>query len=286
VVDMGEVAMGDAREVSVVIATCRRENVVPEAIASALSQRDVTVEVIVVDDSGEGSARRSVEGIGDPRVRYVARRESSGRCPAIVRNEGATLASAELVHFLDDDDKLADGALRRLADALIAAPEAGMAFGRVVPFGDDPTVLANRRDYFEAAAREASELGTSKRRFAAQLLFRNTCLVNSACLVRRRVHAKMGGYDPRIPIGEDIEYYLRVGRAHGFVFVDLPVVHYRTGAPSLCNDAARDVQAARRCGYGRMYQTYKQEYGLAEFYGLKLAVRGAGMARRLVAMAR
>jgi glycosyltransferase involved in cell wall biosynthesis len=277
--------MSRACEVSVVIATFRREQLVLEAIASALAQRDIALEVIVVDDSGAGSARRCVEALGDPRVRYIARDSPSGRRPGLVRNEGAAVARGEFLHFLDDDDKLADGALRLLADALASAPAAGMAFGRVVPFGDDPQVLANRRAYFEEAARDATALAGSRWRLAAQLLFRNTCLVNSGCLVRRSAHTDLGGYDPQIPIIEDIEFFLRVGRAHGFVFVDRPIVLYRTGAPSITSTSGLTGRAGdpRLVGFGRMYDKYKRQYGPGEFYALKIAVRGAGLLHRIVA---
>ena len=57
-------------EVSVVIPTYKREREVVAATLSALKQRAVTLEVIVVDDSPEGTARDAVLGIGDARVHY------------------------------------------------------------------------------------------------------------------------------------------------------------------------------------------------------------------------
>src|SRR3954471_1398987 len=87
----------EAREcfdVSVVIATYRREQLVLDAIRSALDQEGVSTEVIVVDDSGEATARAAVESLADSRVRYIARERNSGRRPGLVRNQGAAAARA------------------------------------------------------------------------------------------------------------------------------------------------------------------------------------------------
>src|SRR5918911_2234415 len=94
-------------DISIVIPTFRREVELLEAVRSALGQPQVTVEVIVVDDSGDGSAEGPVASLGDERVRYVRRTTPSGGVPALARNEGWALASGRYVHFLDDDDLLA-----------------------------------------------------------------------------------------------------------------------------------------------------------------------------------
>src|SRR5690606_28623032 len=68
-------------DVSVIIPTFHRERELVEAIDSALSQQGVEVEVIVLDDSPEASARSVAAAIDDPRVRYVARATPSGGRP-------------------------------------------------------------------------------------------------------------------------------------------------------------------------------------------------------------
>ncbi len=121
-------------EVSVVIPTYKREREVVVAVTmSALRQRAVTLEVIVVDDSPEGTARAAVEAIGDARVRYVKRAVPSGGVPAHVRNEGGSPARGTHIEFLDDDDHLVEGATAALVGALERSG-AGVALA-VIPFG-------------------------------------------------------------------------------------------------------------------------------------------------------
>src|SRR5262245_31581018 len=124
-------------DVSVVVPTYRREKLVLEAVRSALAQSGVGVEVIVLDDTEEGTARAGIEELCDPRVRYVKRRTPSGGKPALVRNDGIALAQGRYLHFLDDDDRLANGALVALAEALDRRRRKGVAVGVVEPFGDD-----------------------------------------------------------------------------------------------------------------------------------------------------
>jgi GT2 family glycosyltransferase len=272
-----------AVDVSVVIATYRREKLLLEAIASVVSQRGVALEVIVVDDSPEGTAEPGVRSLDDPRVRYLRRATPSGGHPGAVRNDGVAAARAPLLHFLDDDDRLVDGCLRDLAAAL-ASRRAGMAFGRVVPFGDDARVRDQERRYFERVA-AASKRIRGRRWFAAQVLFREMPFVNSACMVRRDVFQKYGGYDSNLRAYEDVDLYLRIGRGRGFAFVDRDVLHYRVGAPSIMNEMRRTAGEAdadiRRDSYRKIHGLYKRDHGIVEYRALQLVARAAALTARM-----
>jgi glycosyltransferase involved in cell wall biosynthesis len=254
----------------VIIPTYRRERLVLESIASALAQTGVLLEVIVLDDTDEGTAREGVAQLGDARVRYVKRAVPSRGKPALVRNDGLEVAGGRYLHFLDDDDRLASGALAALAGALDRRPNKGVALGVVEPFGDDPAVLARQRAYFEAA-RASAKRTRGRLMMSARLLFKTTLLVNSVCMVRREIARKVGGYDPDIQVCEDVEFYLRAIRAGGFVFVDRTVLHYRTGAPSIMHDL-KDAEKIRE-SYARFYAKYKEAHGRAELYALKLLAK-------------
>jgi GT2 family glycosyltransferase len=261
-------------DVSVVIATYRREQLVLEAIASACSQRNV-VEVLVMDDSPEGGAAEGVRAVKDPRVRYVHRATPSGGRPGAVRNEGVALARAPLLHFLDDDDRLVDGSLYDLSKAL-SASGAAMAFGRVVPFGDDPKILEQERAYFRKVA-AASRRIRGRRWFAAQLLFADMPLINSACTIRREAFQAHGGYDSALRACEDVDLFLRVARDRGFTFVDRDVLHYRVGAPSIMNEFRRTEgktdQDKVHESYRKMHDDYKREHGAIEYRALQVFAR-------------
>jgi glycosyltransferase involved in cell wall biosynthesis len=271
----------DRADVSVIVATFRREKLLLEAVASARSQRGVDVEVIVVDDSPEGSAREGVLAMKDARVRYAHRDCPSGGRPGAVRNEGVRLSTAPLLHFLDDDDRLFDGSLRDLAET-ITSHRYPMAFGRVVPFGDASKVLREQTAYFRRMASVMRRL-RGRHKFAAQLLFREMPFVNSACMIPRQVFDAFGGYDETLRCCEDVELFLRVGRERGFIFVDRDVLHYRVGAPSLMNEFRRtDGQTDEDKvleSYRKMYARYKHDHGLFEYRALQALVKSTNLFR-------
>lgn len=249
-------------DVSVIIPTFRREKELIEAVQSALGQEGVEVEVMVLDDSPEGSAELAVKGLVDPRVRYIKQAVPSGGRPAVVRNEGAKLALGRYLYFLDDDDRVADGALRALSAALDISGK-GVAVGWVVPFGEDPEWLKDKREYFEWAAKVGAETDSSLWT-VAHILFRGTLMVNSACMIRRECFEPLGGFDPSIPVYEDVEFYMRGIRRYGHVYVSRPVLHYRTGRPSLMHNLGKDNTKVEE-SYAIMHRKYKEEHGAVEY---------------------
>jgi glycosyltransferase involved in cell wall biosynthesis len=259
------------RAVSVVVPTFRRELTLVAAIRSALAQEGVHVEVIVLDDSPEGSARDAVAALDDARVRYVRRERPSGGVPAAVRNEGLALARGEYVHFLDDDDLLEEGALAALSNALEATPAAGVAIGTVIPFGEDVVVLAQQQAYFARAAARLRATAAS-RQLVSAMLFDPTPLVNSACMIRRRCAEQVGGYGLDVARAEDVDFYMRAIRRCGHVFVDRPVLRYRTGAPSLMHSMASG-SALLSESYQAIHNRYRREHGVVEFVLMKLLAR-------------
>jgi len=255
-------------DVSIIIPTFRRPIQLAEAIQSALAQKAVSVEVIVLDDSVEGSATDAVASIGDARVTYVKRVKPSGGKPAIVRNEGIRLAKGNYVHFLDDDDRLSPGASQALVSALDQHPQAGVAFGWVVPFGDDPVALKDKSEWFQRAARIA-KASPSRYRTVATILFKGALMVNSACMIRRQCFDALGGFDPDILYYEDVDFWMRAIRKFGHVFVDRPILQYRTGRSSLIHDLQGNWQPVADA-YGIIHRKYRTEHGLLEYAVLKV----------------
>jgi glycosyltransferase involved in cell wall biosynthesis len=257
--------------VSVIIPTFHRESLLLEAIGSVLRQSGITFQVIVVDDSGKATAADAVASLGDGRVQYIARREPSGGRPALARNEGARIAQGRYLYFLDDDDLMEAGTLSALVAALDAAPTAGMAFGVIKPFGNDAAVLHAEQRYFSKARRIAQRL-RGARELSARLVFLSTIIVNSACMARRTAFLASGGYDGEIPICEDTELWARIVQATGYVFVDRPVVQYRTGAPSLMHNLAANDEKLH-VSYRRIHGKYRKAHGILNFLAMMFWTR-------------
>lgn len=253
--------------VSVVIATCRRPDLLAVAVRSALAQEG-QVEILGVDDDPDGSAGPVVAAFDDARVRYLRTPVPSGGRPALVRNLGWPQTTGPLVHFLDDDDRVADGFYAAARTALAARPRAGLVFGTIHPFGDDASLVASEQAYFGAAHRQARRCRRLGRRWGivAHMLFNATLLVCSAAIVRRTALQAAGGFDPAMPLLEDVALFTRVIRATGAVVLDRPTLHYRIG-PSLMRQPDRAALIATSAAIG--LAGYRRRYGLLEYATLR-----------------
>src|SRR3954463_12435843 len=102
--------------VSVIIPTRNRARLLERAINCALRQRDVRVDVVIVDDASTDATAAILSAWDDDRltvVRNEVRRGVTG-----VRNQGLARAKEPWVAFLDDDDVWAPTKLaRQLAEA-------------------------------------------------------------------------------------------------------------------------------------------------------------------------
>lgn len=91
-------------DISFVIAAYNAADTIEAAVQSALDQRGVTLEVIVVDDRSADDTIPLVEAIAaiDPRVRLLALEENRG--PGGARNAGIEAATGRWIAVLDSDD--------------------------------------------------------------------------------------------------------------------------------------------------------------------------------------
>ncbi len=260
-------------DISVVIPTFRRQTQLIQAIDSVLAQ-NVSLEIIVVDDSPEGSARETVERYNDPRVSYVKREPPSRGKPALVRNSGGQLAQGRFVHFLDDDDRVAAGYYQTAIHTFNTHPHIGVVFGRIEPFTDDAAAnIDHEMLFFTDAARRANLASRSGSRhwLVANLLFKHTVLVNSACMIRREHITTLGGYDDTLGLNEDVDFYCRAVRRFGFRFINSVVLHYRINADSLMHGRSDDSKLID--AYQKMYARYRATHGAVELLALKLFAR-------------
>jgi glycosyltransferase involved in cell wall biosynthesis len=116
-------------EVSVVIPTRNRAAMLERTLGGALRQRDVELEVLVVDDSTDDQTERLVAGLGDARVQHVPGR---ARGVSDARNHGTAGASGEWIAYLDDDDLWAPDKLRAQVD-LARRRGAAFAWSAAIP---------------------------------------------------------------------------------------------------------------------------------------------------------
>ncbi|WP_310461914.1 glycosyltransferase family 2 protein [Sphaerotilus sp.] len=88
-------------EVSIVLPTFNRVDVIGRAVSSVLRQSFPDWELIVVDDGSTDSTRARLDGL-DPRIRYI---EQPNQGVYAARNTGLKAVRGRFVTFLDSDDE-------------------------------------------------------------------------------------------------------------------------------------------------------------------------------------
>ena len=154
------------------------------------------LEVVVVDD-GSTAAVTVPDG-----VRLL--RLGTGRGPAAARNAGARASRSEVLAFLDSDCVAEPGWLETLVPAL-AVPGVGAAGGRVLP--------AFERRWLERYEAVRSPLDLGSRPRAARPAEPVPYLVSANLVVRRPVFESVGGFDPALRWGEDVDLVWRLHAA-------------------------------------------------------------------------
>ena len=108
-------------DATVLIPTHRHAALLPYAVGSALYQRDVSVEVLVVGDGVEDDTRLALEPLlADTRLRFFDFPKGA-RHGELLRHEALAEASGEIVCYLSDDDVLLPTHVATTAELLVDA---------------------------------------------------------------------------------------------------------------------------------------------------------------------
>jgi len=118
------------RKISVIIPTHYRNDLLPTAIESVARQDYEPVELIVVDDSGEGYAEPVLSEYDEVIDRPIIKEENEGWQAAYTT--GIQQSTGEYIQFLDDDDYLYETKLKKTANVLDQNPEVGVSYCGVV----------------------------------------------------------------------------------------------------------------------------------------------------------
>ncbi len=195
-------------DVSVVIPTHDRRDLVGRAIDSVLGQSLPPAEVIVVDDgSGDGTADWLQRAY--PQVRLLALSQNRGVSHA--RNRGIEAAGGDWIAFLDSDDEWLPDKLAAQREALSGDP--GARFCHTDERWVRNGVRVNPRH------RHRKRGG---RIFSACLPM---CVVSpSSVLMHRTLFDEVGLFDESLPACEDYDLWLRICLRHPALLVDRPLL--------------------------------------------------------------
>ncbi|MBW3619541.1 MAG: glycosyltransferase [Actinobacteria bacterium] len=211
-------------DVSVVISTYDRVAMLREALWCALAQRDVDLEVVVVDNGSTDGTQAYLAEVSDPRVRVIRNDRSLG--PTGGRNTGLAAAVSPWVAFLDDDDLWSPDKLRRQLEEA-ERTGAGWVYCGCVYIDADRRILGGRPPLAPADAAAVLPRMYVVPAGLSGMLFR-----------RDRVDGD-GLLDDRLRWQTDWDLSLRLLRTGPPAAVSAPLVAYRQHAGQVSQAASR-----------------------------------------------
>jgi GT2 family glycosyltransferase len=228
--------------VSVVIPCYKYGHFLPDAVASALDQPGLDLQVIVVDDcSPDGSADVArAMAADDPRVEVLVHETNKGHIATY--NDGLARVTGDYVVLLSADDVLMPGALVRSVALMEAHPDVVLTYGYAVDFSDEVPEPSRARQWWTTwSGEEWARLVCGRGR---------NLLVNPEVIVRADVMREIGGYDPAHPHAGDLEVWLRAACRGRVARVNGPVqaayrVHGSNMHTSTFGDLLTDLRAVR-----------------------------------------
>jgi glycosyltransferase involved in cell wall biosynthesis len=216
--------------VSVVVPTRNRSGLLAVTLRSVLCQRDVELEVIVVDEASTDHTPDVLAGLGDARVRTVRHETPHGVSAA--RNRGAAEACGEWVAFTDDDDLWAPEKLARQVHAAQAA-------GRDWSYAGSVNVTDDLQIVYGLPPGPPEEV------VAALPHYNAIPGGGSNVVVRRETLLRAGPFDSRLRNTEDWEMWIRLARAGPPAWVRSPLLAYRVHTSNSSLDIAEIVRGTR-----------------------------------------
>ena len=219
-----------APEVSVVVPTRDRRELLSRTLGTVLRQRSVDLEAIVIDEGSSDGTRDTVTGLEDPRVRYFRNEVPTGVARA--RNRGLEEARGEWVAFVDDDDLWAPD---KLVEQLVAARRANLpwAYAGAVKIDGTERLVGGRPP--------------PQPQWVVQRLPRWNAVPGgcSGVIATRSLLRGTGGFDPTLVNLADWDLWIRFVREAPPACAPRPLVGYRWHAGNSSLDTELILREAR-----------------------------------------
>lgn len=219
--------------VSAVMSTYNRSDYLRWALGSVLAQRDVDLEVVVVNNGSTDDTQARLDDLNDPRVRVVRNVTSLGGIGG--RNSGLSVAQGDWVAIVDDDDMWAPD---KLATQVAAAEKVrrDWVYAGAVHIDEGNAVVHGRPPVTPA--------------FAVHQLPIEWCLPGGISNVawRRGTLDEDGLLHPRLSFTADWDVALRLLRCGPPAAVRRPLVAYRQHADNASHQADKQQDQMEMMG--------------------------------------
>ena len=209
--------------VSVIIPVRDGKAYIQECIDSVLAQDYSALDIVVVDDGSDDFDYRLL-ALQDPRIRVF---RTAGEGVSRARNFAMKIALGEYFAFLDADDVWFPGKISAQVRYLVERPEVAVVFGGFIRWQPDAAGNFTPPQQLVSdcgALNESDPMRSGK--IYTRLLLGLLVGMNTA-MIRRTIYLDCGGFDQKMRIGEDYDFWLRISRQAEMHCLAGPVALYR-----------------------------------------------------------
>jgi glycosyltransferase involved in cell wall biosynthesis len=202
--------------ISVIIPAYNVGRYIDACLQSIACQTCTEWEAVAVDDGSHDDTAMRIAAWRDPRIRLLGQPNSG---VSAARNAGLAMARGTMVMFLDGDDVLHPTALARLSTALDSMPNVVAAFGALWK------ILENGRPQPQQKplARHSYPSGD----VLAPMIRHNFLANGGHTLIRSDQARAAGGFNPRLALSEDWEFWCRLAARGPFHYIGAPPEVFR-----------------------------------------------------------
>lgn len=185
-------------EISVIIPTYNRAQMLARALRSVLAQTEPDWECLIIDDGSTDDTRAVVESFAEPRFRYLSQ---ANQGPAAARNNGIPAAQSPYITFLDSDDQMLPEKLALHLEAFRADDQLGLLASGWKEIDARGNLLRERLPWLTQPSLELAS-------------WLNGCpVLGSALTVRKACLDQVGLFNPDLRVAEDYDLWLRLAYA-------------------------------------------------------------------------
>ncbi|MCV6576215.1 MAG: glycosyltransferase family 2 protein [Cohaesibacter sp.] len=185
------------------------------ALDSLCRQGDLVGEIIVVNNDSSDETEQIVAAYPDARVRQIF--SDIPNLP-LSRNLGAEQARGDYLYFLDADDRVFDGSLKKFYDIAEQNPAYGVIYGDYCRLDVEGNVIGDRSRLPKGRKPSGDVL---------EAFLTGNKMIVGAQLVRRSSFEQVGRFNPDLAFAEDWDLWCRMAGQCQFLFVpDLVVLGY------------------------------------------------------------
>ncbi len=189
-------------DISITMITKNRASFIGAAITSVINQTFKNWELLVIDGESKDNTKEIVDSFKDDRIKYSTRPADLGISKS--RNIALSNSTGKYIAVLDSDDFWTDNEkLQKQFDFLEQNPNYSL-------IGSNVKIIDDKGNFIKKTVYKTEDADIRNK-----ILISNQ-IQHSTVVFRKDFAEKVGGYDEKLPVVEDLDLLLKLGRLGKF----------------------------------------------------------------------